>query len=287
MSLIDPRTDTGVDDGVDRDVSLLSEDDIYLFNEGNHFRLYEKLGAHIMVAGGREGTYFAVWAPNAERVAVMGDFNGWDAGRHTLQPRGQSGIWEGFITGIGQGMPYKYGIWSHYDNRRLEKSDPFAIHGEVPPKTASVIWDLDYDWQDANWMTSRQSRKIAEAPLSIYEVHLGSWMRVPEEGYRSLSYRELAPKLTEYVLSIGCTHVEFMPVMEHPFFGSWGYQSLGYFSPTSRYGIPQDFMHLIDILHQNGIGVPISTNTPTNARASTRTGRATFSTTAATRCAIS
>ena len=255
MSLKNPATDTGVDDQVDRDVSLLSENDIYLFNEGSHFRLYEKLGAHIITVDGREGTVFGVWAPNAETVSVIGDFNGWNDHRHVLTPRGESGIWEGFIAGVGRSTPYKYVIQSTYDNLRLEKADPFAVHGEVPPKTASVIWDLSYDWGDEKWMASRAQNQKPGAPMSIYEVHLGSWVRVPEENNRSLSYRELAQRLTEHVLTIGCTHVEFMPVMEHPFFGSWGYQSLGYFSPTSRYGTPQDLMHLIDSLHQNGIGV--------------------------------
>ncbi len=255
MSLKNTATDTSVDDAVDRDVSLLSEDDIYLFNEGSHFRLYEKLGAHVKTVKGRAGTVFGVWAPNAKTVSVIGDFNGWDDTRHELAPRGGSGIWEGFIAGVGRSMPYKYVIRSTYGNRRLEKADPFAVHGEVPPKTASVIWDLAYDWGDEKWLTSRAQHQKPEAPMSIYEVHLGSWMRVPEENNRSLSYRELARKLTDYLLEMEYTHVEFMPVMEHPFFGSWGYQSLGYFSPTSRYGTPQDFMHLIDTLHRNGIGV--------------------------------
>jgi 1,4-alpha-glucan branching enzyme len=255
MSQKNPATDASVDDTVDRDVSLMSDDDIYLFNEGSHFRLYEKLGAHVITVDGREGTVFGVWAPNAETVSVIGDFNGWDDKRHVLAPRGDSGIWEGFIAGVGRSMPYKFVIQSTYGNRRLEKADPFAVHGEVPPKTASVIWDLFYDWGDEKWMTSRAQNQKPEAPMSIYEVHLGSWMRVPEENNRSLTYRELARKLTDYLLEMGYTHVEFMPVMEHPFFGSWGYQGLGYFSPTSRYGTPQDFMHLIDTLHQNGIGV--------------------------------
>jgi 1,4-alpha-glucan branching enzyme len=247
--------ETGAGEAVDRSVSLLSEEDIYLFNEGNHFRLYEKLGAHPTTAAGREGTVFAVWAPNAARVGVIGDFNGWDENRHLLYPRGESGIWEGFIAGVGQSAPYKYAIASRHGHRLLEKADPFAVHGEVAPKTASVVWDLAYDWHDERWMAERERRQGPEAPMSIYEIHIGSWMRVLEEGNRSLSYRELAQRLTDYVLSTGYTHVEFMPVMEHPFFASWGYQCLGYFSPSSRYGTPQELMYLIDTLHQNGIGV--------------------------------
>ncbi|MGA6926829.1 MAG: 1,4-alpha-glucan branching protein GlgB [Desulfosarcina sp.] len=243
------------DDSVDYEISLLSEDDIYLFNEGSHFRLYERLGAHILSAGGRSGTLFGVWAPNASRVSVIGDFNGWDPEHHVLRPRGSSGIWEGFIGGVGRSMPYKYAISSSQGGQRLEKADPFAIHGEVAPKTASVVWDLAYEWGDDDWMRSREKRQGLDAPMNIYEMHPGSWMRVPEENYRSLSYVELASKLTDYLQVMGYTHVEFMPVMDHPFFASWGYQSLGYFSPTSRYGTPQAFMYLIDILHQAGIGV--------------------------------
>ena len=250
-----PKTDTANAAEVEIGFSLLSEDDIYLFNEGNHFRLYDKLGAHLTTLNGREGTAFAVWAPNAMKVNVIGDFNDWDKHRHELKPRGESGIWEGFIPGIGRSMPYKYFIQSTFENRQLEKADPFAIHGEVAPKTASVIWDLEYDWGDESWMAAREPNEFLTSPMSIYEVHTGSWMRVAEDGNRSLSYRELAQKLTDYVLEMGYTHVELMPVMEHPFFGSWGYQSLGYFSPSSRYGTPQDFMYLVDTLHQNGIGV--------------------------------
>ncbi|MDI3340604.1 MAG: 1,4-alpha-glucan branching protein GlgB [Sphaerobacter sp.] len=236
--------------------SLLSETDVYLFNEGTHVRLYQHLGAHPLVVDGQPGTYFAVWAPNAERVAVIGDFNGWDPGRHPLRPRGSSGIWEGFIPGVGHGALYKYRIVSRYHGYQVDKADPFGFYTETPPQTASIVWDLDYAWGDQEWMATRGAqRNTLDAPIAIYEVHLGSWMRVPEEGNRSLSYRELAPRLADYVTRLGFTHVEFLPVMEHPFFGSWGYLITGYFAPSSRYGTPQDFMYLIDYLHQRGIGV--------------------------------
>jgi len=224
------------------DISLLSKDDLYLFNEGRHYRLYQKLGSHLIKAGGVEGTYFAVWAPNAEQVSVIGDFNGWDKQSHFLKSREQSGIWEGFIPGIGKGFLYKYHIVSRYNNYRVDKADPLAFHDENSPGTASIVWDLEYDWTDQEWMSRRRNANSLNSPLSIYEVHLGSWMCVPEENNRSLNYRELAPKLTEYVIKIGFTHVEFLPIMEHPFRGSWGYQVTGYFAPTSRYGTPQDFM---------------------------------------------
>ena len=204
---------------------------------------------------GVEGTYFGVWAPNARQVSVMGDFNGWSKSSHQLHSKGQSGIWEGFISGIGKGTLYKYRIVSNYHKYRVEKADPFAIFNETPPKTASIVWDSDYSWGDQAWMEKRRERNARDAPISIYEVHLGSWRRVPEEGNRSLTYREMAPPLSKYVQQMGFTHVEFLPVMEHPFYGSWGYQITGYFAPTSRYGTPQDFMYLIDCLHQHGIGV--------------------------------
>ncbi|MBI3328521.1 MAG: 1,4-alpha-glucan branching protein GlgB, partial [Nitrospinae bacterium] len=237
------------------EMTLLTDDDLYLFNEGTHLRLYEKLGAHPLTIDGMEGTYFAVWAPDAVRVGVMGDFNGWDKARHPLCSRGQSGIWEGFVPGVGKGAPYKYYIVSRHNGYRVDKADPFAVYHEVPPKTASIVWDLAYTWGDREWMANRSSHNALDAPIAIYEVHLGSWRRVPEEGGRPLSYRQLAPKLAEYVRQMGFTHVEFLPVMEHPFYGSWGYQITGYFAPTSRFGTPQDFMHLIDCLHQYGIGV--------------------------------
>jgi 1,4-alpha-glucan branching enzyme len=237
------------------DGTLLTDDDIYLFNEGNHFRLYEKLGAHPLSIDGVEGTYFAVWAPNAERVSVIGGFNEWDKTSHLLRPRAQSGIWEGLIPGVGKGANYKYHIVSRYQGYKVDKADPYAIHSEVPPKTASIVWDLEYSWGDEKWMADRGRRNASDAPMSIYEVHLGSWMRVSEEGNRSLTYGEIALKLAEYVKRMNFTHVELLPVMEHPFYGSWGYESLGYFAPTSRYGTPQDLMYLIDTLHQHGIGV--------------------------------
>ena len=236
------------------DISLLTADDLHFFNEGTHFHLYEKLGAHLITDDSKEGTYFAVWAPNAEKVFVMGDFNDWDKSSHLLQPKDNSGIWEGFVPGVGKGVKYKYHIVSRYRGYRVEKADPFAFFGEVSPKNSSIVWDLEYSWQDQEWMENRKNRNALNAPISIYEVHLGSWRRVPEDNH-SLTYRELALTLVKYVKDMGFTHVEFMPVMEHPFYGSWGYQSLGYFAPTSRYGTPQDFMYLIDCFHQNGIGV--------------------------------
>ncbi len=235
--------------------SLLSEDDLYLFNEGSHYRLYEKLGAHPASLGGEAGNCFAVWAPDAKGVSVVGDFNGWNPSSHPLRPRASSGIWEGFIQGIGKGALYKYHISSRHRAHRADKADPFGLLHEVPPKTASVVWDLEYQWNDDAWMKERQRHNSLQAPISIYEIHLGSWMRVPGEDNRSLTYRELAPKLADYLERLGFTHVEFLPVMEHPFYGSWGYQTTGYFAPTSRYGTPQDFMYLIDHLHQRGVGV--------------------------------
>jgi 1,4-alpha-glucan branching enzyme len=237
------------------DVSLLSDDDLYLFNEGNHYQLYDKLGAHPRVIDGAAGTHFAVWAPNAREVSVTGDFNGWNKSSHPLRQRGKSGIWEGFINGIGTGAVYKYHLVSHVRKYTVDKADPFAFYAETPPKTASIVRDLAYDWGDADWMAKRQKNNALDAPFSIYEMHLGSWRRVVEEGNRYLTYRELAPQIADYIKQLGFTHVELLPVMEHPFYGSWGYQTTGYFAPTSRYGAPQDFMYLVDYLHQQGIGV--------------------------------
>jgi 1,4-alpha-glucan branching enzyme len=236
------------------DVTLLTEDDLYLFNEGSHYRLFEKLGAHPVTLEGIEGTYFAVWAADAERVFVMGDFNGWDKTGQPLSQRGSSGIWEGFLPAVAKGAAYKYHIHSRYNGYRVDKADPFAFYSEVPPLTGSVVWNLQYAWGDGQWMKERHRHNSHEAPMAIYEVHLGSWMRSIEEN-RPLSYRELGLKLAAYVRRMGFTHVEFLPVMEHPFYGSWGYESLGFFAPTSRYGTPQDLMFLMDSLHQEGIGV--------------------------------
>jgi 1,4-alpha-glucan branching enzyme len=237
------------------DTSLLSKDDLYLFNAGQHYRLYEKLGAHFMNTKGIEGAYFAVWAPNAKSVSVVGDFNNWNNSGHQLRPREQSGIWEGFIADVGQGTLYKYHIESRYNGYQVDKADPLAFYAEKSPRTASIVWDLDYHWSDQKWMAQRHLANSLNAPISIYEVQLGSWMRVPEENNRPLTYREIAPKLAEYATKMGFTHVEFMPVMEHPFLGSWGYQTTGYFAPTSRYGTPQDLMYLVDYLHRYGIGI--------------------------------
>ena len=237
------------------DVSLLNDQDLYLFNEGSHYRLYEKLGSHFMTVEGEEGTYFAVWAPNAGEIFVTGTFNGWNPGSHPLRLKGTSGIWEGFIPGVTRGAAYKYHVVSRVNEYRYDKADPFAFHGEVSPDTGSVVWDLWYEWEDGEWMKDRHRRNAAGSPISIYEMHLGSWMRVPEEGNRVMTYRELAPRLVEYLTKMNFTHVEFLPVMEHPFYGSWGYQVTGFFAPTSRYGTPQDFMVLVDTLHRHGIGV--------------------------------
>src|SRR5215510_12182505 len=240
---------------VRHDVSLLTEDDIFLFHEGSHYRLYNKLGSHPMTADGVQGTYFAVWAPDARDVTVIGDFNYWEKHRHYLGMRGSSGVWEGFIPNVGKGTKYKFHVMSRHGGYKVDKADPFGFYSETPPLTASVVWDLEYEWGDQDWMRTRREHNALNKPISIYELHLGSWMRIPEEYNRSLTYRELAYRLADYVKSMGFTHVEFLPVMEHPFYGSWGYQTTGYFAPTSRYGTPQDFMFLIDHLHQNGIGV--------------------------------
>ncbi|WP_265942502.1 1,4-alpha-glucan branching protein GlgB [Dechloromonas sp. A34] len=238
--------------------SRFSDRDIYLFKEGSHSQLHDKLGSHPGQQDGVDGTQFAVWAPNAARVSVIGDFNDWEADRHSLRGRDDgSGIWEGFVPGVAHGMAYKYRIVSRYRDYQADKGDPLALAWECPPRTASRVWRLDYEWGDAAWMAGRRDANALAAPLSIYEVHLGSWRRVPEDGNRFLSYRELAEQLPPYVQQLGFTHVELMPVAEHPFYGSWGYQGTGYFAPTARYGTPEDFMFLVDSLHRHGIGVII------------------------------
>ncbi len=236
--------------------SLLSDHDIYLFREGSHGHLYQKLGAHLATENRVEGVQFAVWAPNARQVFAMGEWNFWNGAQHALSPRlDSSGIWEGFVPGVRHGQAYKFRVVSNVDGFDVQKADPFAAYGETPPATGSRVWDLAYTWGDEAWMATRAKANALDSPISIYEMHLGSWRRVPGEGNRSLTYREIARPLAEYVSRLGFTHVELLPVTEHPFYGSWGYQTTGYFAPTARYGTPQDLMYLIDVLHQHGIGV--------------------------------
>ena len=237
---------------------VLSDFDLYLMAEGTHSNQYEKLGAHEMTINGVDGVLFAVWAPNAIRVSVVGDFNQWDGRRHMMRVRGSTGVWEIFLPGLHQGTVYKFEVKSRHKGYLAQKADPYAFFSELRPKSASVVWDLDkYSWADKEWMQARAGRNWFEAPVSIYEIHLGSWRRVPEEDGRWLTYRELADSLVPYVKEMGYTHVEFLPVSEHPLDESWGYQTVGYFSVTSRYGTPDDFMYLVDTLHQAGIGVLI------------------------------
>jgi 1,4-alpha-glucan branching enzyme len=234
--------------------TLVSERDVYLFREGTHQRLYEVLGAHATVAGESTGTFFGVWAPNAGRVTVMGDFNGWDPNAHPLRARiDDSGIWEGFVAGVGNGALYKYHIESRLGGHRVDKGDPMGFFWEHAPQTASSVWDLEYEWRDSTWMRRRAETASPGAPMSVYEVHLGSWRRGTDGEH--LSYEESAEQLARHVKELGFTHVELMPVMEHPFYGSWGYQMLGFFAPTSRYGSPQGLMRLVDHLHRQGVGV--------------------------------
>ncbi|HEX5270633.1 MAG TPA: 1,4-alpha-glucan branching protein GlgB, partial [Gemmataceae bacterium] len=234
--------------------ATLTDFDVYLWSEGTHYRAYEKLGAHPGERDGTRGTRFAVWAPDAEEVSVVGDFNGWRVGADPLHPVDSTGIWDGFLPGIGQGALYKYAITSRHGGYRVEKADPYGFAAETRPRTASKVWDLSgYEWGDADWMGYRGGVNSLGAPISIYEVHLGSWRR--GDGNRWLSYRDLAAQLADYVHHEGFTHVEFLPVSEHPLDASWGYQTVGYFAPTSRFGTPQDFMYLVDHLHRRGIGV--------------------------------
>ncbi|SFW24261.1 1,4-alpha-glucan branching enzyme [Chitinophaga sancti] len=236
--------------------SLFSEQDIALFQEGRHPHLYEKFGSHQTTFQGVSGTYFAVWAPNATYLSVIGDFNDWDQHRHHLYPRwDKSGIWEGFIPQVAPGTLYKYFIRSNA-GEELRKGDPYANYWELRPKTASITWELDYKWKDSNWMKTRSQHNSLQSPYSVYEVHLGSWQRPDPNNHEVFyNYSEIAARLIPYVKEMGFTHVELMPVMEHPFDGSWGYQGTGYYAPTSRYGSPQEFMAFIDAFHQEGIGV--------------------------------
>jgi 1,4-alpha-glucan branching enzyme len=231
---------------------VLTKDDLYLFNEGRHNRLYDRLGAHPRISAGVEGTNFGVWAPNAESVCVIGDFNSWNPDDTPLHAVGSSGIWEAFVPGIGYGARYKYRVNSRYHGFRADKADPFGFLHEVPPATASIVWDLAYDWHDEEWLRTRGAHNAIRAPLAIYEMHIGSWRR---DNGNPLGYRELAEPLARYVADLGFTHIELLPITEHPFYGSWGYQTTGYFAPSSRFGTPQDFMYLVDVLHQHGVGV--------------------------------
>ena len=234
--------------------SFFTDFDINLFKSGKHFRLYDKLGAHMTEVDGKKGTYFAVWAPSAKSVSVVGDFNHWQAGQHELNVRwDQSGIWEGFIPGVDRGTLYKYKIQSHHNDIWTEKADPFGTYCETPPNTASVVWEASYKWKDEIWMRNRAEHNALDKPYSVYEVHLGSWKK--KNGWESLSYIELADELVDYVSEMGFTHVEFMPIMEYPYDPSWGYQLTGYFAPTSRFGKPEDFKLLVDRFHEKGIGV--------------------------------
>ncbi len=239
-----------------RFLPFLSDYDMHLFIEGNHFKLYDKFGAHAMELEGVAGVGFALWAPNAERVSVIGDFNQWDGRRLPMRSRGDSGVWELFVPGVAVGDVYKYEIRSRNMGYVVKKADPYAFSAELRPRTGSVVADIEtYAWQDAVWMAERKERQRLNAPISVYEVHLGSWQRVPEDGNRWLTYRELADRLIPYVQEMGFTHIELLPVTEHPFDGSWGYQAVGYFAPTSRFGSPQDFQYFVDACHQANIGV--------------------------------
>ncbi|OOQ59586.1 1,4-alpha-glucan branching protein GlgB [Mucilaginibacter pedocola] len=235
--------------------SRFTDFDIDLFKAGKHYKLYEKLGSHVVEYKGVVGTYFAVWAPNAQYVAVIGNFNGWNRGSHQLNYRWDaSGIWEGWIPNIGNGETYKYFIKSH-NGMELEKADPFALRWELPPQTASIVADTYYEWKDQDWMAKRHSHNALDKPHSVYEMHVGSWARNPESPDEFLNYRQLADKLVPYITEMGFTHVEFMPIMEHPYYPSWGYQITGFYAASCRYGSPQDLMYLVEQLHNAGIGV--------------------------------
>jgi 1,4-alpha-glucan branching enzyme len=234
---------------------LLGELDMHLFCEGTHYEIYRKLGAHLMEVNGHAGTLFSVWAPNAQRASVVGDFNGWDGRLHPMRKRVEAGIWEIFIPGVGEDAHYKFELRNCFGQIIL-KGDPFAFYSQHGLQTASLVFNLErFKWADRDWMETRRTREWHKQPLSIYEVHLGSWARVPEENDRYLSYREFSDRLIKYVTEMGFTHIELMPIAEHPFDGSWGYQVTGYYSPTSRYGNPDEFREFVDRCHQAGIGV--------------------------------
>jgi 1,4-alpha-glucan branching enzyme len=240
---------------MEQTLQSLTDFDVYLLAEGTFDRAYEKLGAHVRERDGRQGVQFAVWAPNAKQVSVVGDFNQWNPAANVMRSS-SAGVWESFVPDLGQGAIYKYHVVSNYRGYTVDKTDPYGFAAEVRPHMASRVWNLEnYPWNDGSWMTSRAKSNSLDSPISVYEVHLGSWRRVPEEGNRWLTYREMAPLLADYVRETGFTHVELLPVMEHPFDGSWGYQTTGYFAPTSRFGTPDDFRYFVDHLHQNGIGV--------------------------------
>ncbi|HTV62610.1 MAG TPA: 1,4-alpha-glucan branching protein GlgB, partial [Verrucomicrobiae bacterium] len=233
----------------------LPQEDLRAFLDGRNYRADKLLGAHLCNADDVAGVRFAVWAPNAKRVQVIGDFNDWSKDGRAIHLKSESGVWHGFVPGAKPGGRYKFHVMSALNGHAMDKADPFAFYAEVPPRTASVIWDLHYSWGDEEWLRRRRHWNFAASPLSIYEVHPGSWRRVPEEGNRWLTYRELAPRMAEYAARMGFTHVELLPITEHPFYGSWGYQTTGYFAATSRYGTPQNLMYLVDCLHQCGLGV--------------------------------
>ncbi len=236
---------------------VLTDFDIHLIGEGTHYKNYEKMGSHCRTVDGIQGVHFAVWAPNAKTVSVVGDFNNWDGRCHYMKMLGLSGIWEIFIPGLDEGTLYKYEIRSRYGKYREFKADPFSLYFEVRPKSAAIVYEIEgkHEWKDSEWISTRASKNFFKTPVSVYEVHLGSWMRVPEEGNRFLTYREMADKMVPHVKNLGFTHIELLPVTEHPFDASWGYQTLGYYAPTSRFGRPEDFMYFVDMCHQNGIGV--------------------------------
>ncbi|MCL4537419.1 MAG: 1,4-alpha-glucan branching protein GlgB [Nitrospirae bacterium] len=238
---------------------VLTDFDLHLIGEGTHYKNYEKLGAHVVEIGGVKGVHFAVWAPNAKRVSVIGDFNHWDGKKHPMKLLGDSGIWEIFVPGLDEGELYKFEIKSKYKGYKEQKADPFAFYFEVRPKSAAIVYNIEgkHKWQDAEWIEMRGKKNWFESPVSIYEVHLGSWMRVPEDGSRFLTYRELADKLIPHVKKLGYTHIELLPISEHPLDASWGYQTIGHYAPTSRFGKPEDLMYFVDKCHRSGIGVII------------------------------